>query len=87
VVLMEDAVLLASQPDFQARKGRLEEEVEAHGHSVIFYPKFRCELNFIERFYARENCGYSFNKLRETVPAALDLVSSTSTDIIITVCG
>jgi len=76
--------LLASQPDFQAQKGRLEEEVEAHGHSVIFYPKFHCELNFIERFwcaakfYARENCGYSFNKLRETVPAALDSVSSAS---------
>jgi len=55
-----------------------------HDHSVIFYPKFRCELNFIERFwcaanfYARENCGYNFEKLRETIPAALGSVSSAS---------
>jgi len=31
----------------RTEKGRLQEGVEAAGHSVIFYPKFHCELNFI----------------------------------------
>ena len=55
--------LLASQRDFLARKGRLEEEVQPHGYSVIFYLKINCELNFIEQFwcanfYARKDSGY-----------------------------
>jgi len=68
--------LLQSQRDFQQQKGQLQEEVEAAGHSVIFYPKFHCELNFIERFwcaakhYTRENCRYTFDDLRKTIPAA-----------------
>ena len=45
---------------------------------MIFYPKFHCELNFVERhwcgckWYARENCRYT---LREAVPEALKSVS------------
>ena len=44
-----------------AKKG-----VEAQGHCVLFYPKFHCELNFIEsywcqaKWFERENCGYNF---------------------------
>jgi hypothetical protein len=76
--------LLQSQRDFAEQKGRLQEEVEAAGHSVIFYPKFHCELNFIERFwcaskhYARENCEYNLNGLRKTLPAACKSVSTAS---------
>ena len=50
------------------------EEVEALGHRVLFYPKFHCELNFIERYwcqakwFARENFGYDFEALKATVP-------------------
>lgn len=53
-------------------------------NEVIFYPKFHCELNFIERFwcaakfYARENCKYSLDGLRETIPEALASVSTAS---------
>ena len=62
--------LMASQQDFQEQKGRLEEELQAAGQLVIFYPKFHCEMNFIEKFwcaakwYARENCEYTFVGLR-----------------------
>jgi len=62
----------------------LAENVLAVGHEVIFYPKFHCELNFIERFwcaakfYARENCKYSLDGLRSTIPEALMSVSTTS---------
>ena len=72
--------LLQSQRDFKEQKGWLQELVEAAGHSIIFYPKFHCELNFIERFwcaakyYTRENCGYSLDDLRKTIPAAFQSI-------------
>ena len=59
-------------------------EGEAANHLIILYPKFHCELNFVERFwcaakwYARENCEYSFDGLRQLVPAALESVSIAS---------
>ena len=46
------------------------------------YPKFHCELDFVEWFwcaakwYARENCEYSFDGLRQLVPAALVSVTA-----------
>ena len=69
---------------FSGQKGRLQEEVEALGHRVLFYPKFHCELNFIERCWcrakrpARENRRYSFEALKATVPEALASVSNAS---------
>lgn len=69
--------LLAWQPDFRNQKSRLVEEIEKQGHKAIFYPKFHCELNFIEYFwgaakrYARENCEYTFKGLKQTIPRAL----------------
>ena len=72
--------LLQSQKDFKEQKGALQELVESTGDSAIFYPKFHCELNFIERFwcaakyYTRENCGYTLDDLRKTIPAAFQSV-------------
>ena len=49
----------------------------------MFYPKFHCELNYIESFwaeakrYSRLHCDYSFNHLKEVVPRALDSISIT----------
>ena len=69
-----------SQKDFKEQKGALQELVETAGHSVIFYLKFHCELNFIERFwrdtkhYTGENCGYTLDGLRKTIPVALQSV-------------
>ena len=40
--------ILAAEQDFREQRGWLQEEIEAHGHGVIFYPKFHCELNPIE---------------------------------------
>ena len=73
--------VLSLQPDFLAQKPLIREVIENRGHKVIFYPKFHCELNFIEMFwgaakrYARNNCDYSFKSLEKIVPEALNSVS------------
>ena len=43
--------LLFSQPDFMAQKSQLEEYIISHRHICDFYPKFHCELNFIEQYW------------------------------------
>lgn len=74
--------LLSQQPDFKAQKGRVQEVVETRGHMVLFYPKFHCELNWIEYFwarvkeYTRAHCGYNIKSLRENIPLALTWASN-----------
>ena len=70
--------LLSIQPDFSGQKCELEEKLEGSGgHCVMYYPKFHCELNHIEKFwchgkrFARENCDYTLDGLRRNVPLAL----------------
>ncbi|RPA91852.1 hypothetical protein L873DRAFT_1866135 [Choiromyces venosus 120613-1] len=54
--------LLSIQADFRAQKSRLEKVIEEAGHRTLFYPKFHCELNWIEYFwrvakwYMRKHC-------------------------------
>ena len=54
--------VLSQQPDFLEQKEWLTEVVEAAGFHVIFFPKYHCELNFIEmiwgwiKSYHRRNC-------------------------------
>src|SRR5947207_8290244 len=40
--------VMSLEPDFLAQKGAIAEIIERAGHKSIFYPKFHCELNFIE---------------------------------------
>ena len=76
--------ILAEERDFVGQKCRLQEEVERRGHIALFYPKFHCELNFIEMYWgnakkhARDNCDYSFPGLQKTVPEALESVPNSS---------
>ena len=75
--------LIAQESDFKAQKSRLEEEVEEKGHLVYFFPKYHCELNFIEYYwgaakrYARRRCGYNIRALRKMVPECLNSVKPT----------
>jgi hypothetical protein len=65
--------LLNNQPDFSQQKEWLRETVEEAGHEIIFFPKFHCELNFIEMIWAfvkgyyRRHCQFDFKKLREMI--------------------
>ena len=67
--------------DFMEQKCMLEELIVAAGQMIIFYPKFHCELNFIESFwgadkvYVRKNCDCSWKGLVSTVPKAPESVS------------
>ena len=69
--------LLASQPEFINEKIWLQKTVEERGHRMIFFPKFHCELNFIEMIWGylksklRRECSFSFSVLCNRVPEIL----------------
>ena len=50
--------LLFTQPDFIAQKSHLKEYVISRGHLCNFYPKFHCELNFIEMYWGAVKYKY-----------------------------
>ncbi|KZP16011.1 hypothetical protein FIBSPDRAFT_749359 [Athelia psychrophila] len=50
--------LLFCQPDFQAQKSQLEEYITSCGHLCDFYPKYHCELNFIEQYWGAAKYRY-----------------------------
>lgn len=68
---------MSSQPDFRAQKIWIEEVLEKFNILAIFYPKFHCELNFIEMIWnelkssLRSECSFSFSYLRVKLLAAL----------------
>ena len=71
--------VLSEEPDFAKQKEYLTEEVEKYeGCTIIFYPKFHCELNFIEmvwgwtKSYHRRICTYNFKKLEKELPITYD---------------
>ena len=69
--------LLASQPDFMQQTSQLEEKLTAQGLVVAFFPKYHCELNYIEHLWCyskrtvRQTCDYSHSSLMVNVPKSL----------------
>ena len=49
---------LFTQPDFASQKSQLEEFVTSWGHICDFYPKYHCELNFIEQYWGASKYLY-----------------------------
>ena len=70
--------IVADFDDFKAQRAWLVETVEDRGHTIIFLPKFHCELNFIEmvwgyvKAYLRRHCSFNFNDLVQALPDCLD---------------
>lgn len=75
---VDAAKLLGDQPDFAGQREWLAEVVIDAGHTIDYYPKFHCELNFIEKCWAcakcaaRKDCDYSFASLQKLVPKVLN---------------
>ena len=69
---------LSKFDDFKNAKTLVEEKVESRGHLCMFFPKFHCELNAIERCwchakkYSRSYANGTITRLRTIVPQALD---------------
>ena len=74
--------ILSSFPDFSSQTTILEEVVQCRGHICLFFPKYHCELNPIERNWchakrvARQYVNGSIVKLRRVIPSSLDSVTN-----------
>jgi len=71
--------ILFNQPDFTCVKSHLEEVITAHGNLCDFYPKFHCELNYIEQYWGAAKLLYrsrpqlkKMDKMEKQVAACLD---------------
>jgi hypothetical protein len=62
--------ILSQQNDFRSQMSWLEETVVNQGCAIIFFPKYHCELNFIEMIWGflkaklRRACTFLFNDLK-----------------------
>ena len=70
---------LFTQPDFVNQKSELEEYIVFRGHICDFYPKFHCELNFIEQYWGAAKYRYrvtprtaNMDEMKANVLACLD---------------
>jgi len=52
--------ILFNQPDFTNMKSHLEEVINSHSHLCDFYPKFHCELNYIEQYWGAVKLLYRY---------------------------
>ena len=73
--------MLKTFPDFKNQKTILEECIEERGHICVYFPKFHCELNPIERVwcqskkYTRAYANRTITQLRKIVPDRLNQVT------------
>lgn len=72
---------LATHSDFLFQRSALQETLQRAKHLHDLYPKFHCECNWIERYWAdvkrdvRANYDYTFKGLQQALPLALDRAS------------
>ena len=71
--------LLFTQPDFLNQKPFLQEFIERRGHLCDFYPKYHCELNFIEQYWGTAKLRFrvagrasTMEEMERKVTACLD---------------
>ena len=69
---------LRRQDDFRSQKEWLAEECEKADFQIIYYPKYHCELNYIESIWAyikcklRRSCTFNYNSMVERLKSLLD---------------
>ncbi len=68
---------LMNEPDFLEQREWIREVIENRVHYIIYYPKYHCELNFIERIWGymkariRKECDYIFAGLKARIPLVI----------------
>jgi hypothetical protein len=74
--------ILFLQPDFIAQKSQLEELIKSFSHICNFYPKYHCDLNFIEQYWGAAKSHYhnspqakTGHEMEAAVQESLDSVS------------
>jgi hypothetical protein len=71
--------ILYTQPNFMSQKPLLQEYIESRGHLCDFYPKYHCELNFIEQYWGAAKLRFrvagrarTLNEMEKKMLACLD---------------
>jgi hypothetical protein len=73
---------VSCEKDFQEQKEWLTETVEKAGFSIIFYPKYHCEFNYIENIWSyikqflRKHCTYNYSDLKAKLPEVINDLSN-----------
>jgi hypothetical protein len=73
--------VLFCQPDFCLQKSALEEYICMRGHICDFYPKYHCELNFIEQYWGAVKFRYRSTSRTSDIKAMEDNVVACLDDI------
>jgi hypothetical protein len=73
--------ILFLQPDFVGQKSALEELVESRGHICDFYPKYHCELNFIEMYWGAAKFRYRTTAKTSNIDEMEDNVKACLNDV------
>lgn len=69
---------MSIQHDFKEETRKVQQLVMNRGNLAIIYPKFHCELNWIEYFwgaakwYTRKNCTYTLCALRSPISESIN---------------
>ena len=70
--------VLSHEPDFEAQEEWLTQVVHDTGFEIIFYPKYHCELNYIEMIWGwakshhRRTCTYNYKDLKARLSETFD---------------
>ena len=73
---------MSSEPDFLEQREWLTETIENAGFKIIFYPKYHCELNYIENIWSyikqllRKHCTYNYSDLKAKLPEIIQDLST-----------
>lgn len=73
--------LLFTQSDFENQKSHLEEYITSRGHICDFYPKYHCELNFIEQYWGAAKLIYRTSPKTKDMKEMEDNVKNSLNDV------
>jgi hypothetical protein len=73
--------VLFLQPDFSNQRSQLQELIESRGHLCDYYPKYHCELNFIEQYWGAAKLRFRVAGRAATIDEMERMVTTCLDDI------